>query len=123
MSMIGIIVMAGIIINDSIIKVDTIKQLHKSGMPVLDAIKLGGHRRLKPIVMTSLTTILALVPFYFGANLGVEIQRPLAIALTGGMLLGTFVSLFFIPLAYYYLERNKRLKRLKKFEKLAVQFL
>jgi len=109
MSMIGIVVMSGIIINDSIIKVDTINTLRKSGYSVLDSIKIGGHRRLKPILMTSLTTILALVPFYFGNNIGVEIQRPLAIALTGGMILGTYVSLFFIPLAYYYLSKiNKR---------------
>ena len=105
MAMIGIIVMAGIIINDSILKIDTINKLRQSGYSVMEAIRIGGHRRLKPILMTSLTTILALVPFFFGHNIGVEIQRPLAITLIGGMVLGTYVSLFFIPLLYYYLSK------------------
>jgi multidrug efflux pump subunit AcrB len=63
MSLIGIVVMSGIIINDSILKVDTINQLHRSGTPLMKDMVLGGKRRLKPILMTSLTTVLALLPF------------------------------------------------------------
>lgn len=110
MSMIGIVVMSGIIINDSILKVDTITQLRRSGMELRAAIYEGGARRLKPIIMTSLTTILAMVPFLFGTDIGSELQKPLALAVIGGMSLGTVVSLYFIPLAYWYLYRHEEVK-------------
>ncbi|MDZ7739598.1 MAG: efflux RND transporter permease subunit [Bacteroidales bacterium] len=107
MSMIGIIVMSGIIINDSILKIDTINQLRRSGMGLMEAIHEGGARRLKPIIMTSLTTILAMLPFLFGTDIGSELQKPLALTVIGGMALGTVVSLYFIPLAYWYLYRKQ----------------
>jgi len=107
MALIGIVVMCGIVINDSIIKVDTVNRLRKEGYSVIHAVLVAGVRRLKPILMTSLTTILSLLPFMLFTGLGNEIQRPLAIALTGGLGVGTFVSLFFIPLAYYYVNRRK----------------
>lgn len=100
MSAIGIIVMSGIIINDSIIKVDTINRLRSTGMGVEQAVYEAGYRRFNPIVMTSLTTILALVPLFFTSGLGVELQLPLAISVIGGMSLGTIVSLYFIPAFY-----------------------
>jgi multidrug efflux pump subunit AcrB len=108
MSMIGIVVMTGIIINDSILKIDTINGLVRSGRPVLEAIHIGGRRRLKPIIMTSATTILAMVPFLWGHDMGSRLQQPLAWAIIGGMTIGTFVSLYFVPLAYYYLNRKKK---------------
>lgn len=107
MSMIGIVVMSGIIINDSILKIDTIIQLQRQDYSLIRALLVAGQRRLKPILMTSLTTILALVPLLFSGGLGAELQAPLAIALIGGMLLGTLVSLYFIPLCYYYLAKLK----------------
>lgn len=108
MSLIGIIVMAGIIINDSILKIDTINRLRKDGMPLIKALIIGGQRRLKPILMTSLTTIMAMVPFLFISGLGSDLQKPLAVSVIGGMAIGTFVSLYFIPLFYYLLMRNKK---------------
>ena len=107
MSMIGIVVMSGIIINDSILKIDTINRLYRSGMELKEAIYTGGCRRLKPIIMTSLTTILAMIPFLFGTDIGSELQKPLALTVIGGMTLGTIVSLYFIPLAYWYLNRHR----------------
>lgn len=107
MSAIGIIVMTGIVINDSILKIDTINRLRsEEGMTILDAIHEGGKRRLRPIIMTSLTTILAVVPVLFGSDLGSELQKPLALAVAGGLLVGTIVSLYFIPLAYWFLYRT-----------------
>ena len=108
MSLIGIVVMSGIIINDSILKIDTINQLRNEGYSLLRAMAEAGHRRLKPILMTSLTTILALVPFLFTSGLGSDLQRPLALAVIGGMTLGTLVSLFLVPLGYYYLKRERK---------------
>ncbi len=105
---IGIIVMMGIIINDSILKIDTINRLMKRKIPIMDAIHQGGTRRLKPIIMTSATTILAMVPFLFGDDMGSRLQQPLAITVIGGMTIGTLVSLYFVPLCYYYLVRNKK---------------
>lgn len=102
-SMIGIVVMAGIVINDSILKVDTINRLLKSGETVRDAVHKAGQIRLRPIIMTSLTTIFALVPFLFGKGLGNEIQKPMALAIIGGMGLGTVVSLIFLPFFYKWL--------------------
>ncbi len=110
MSMIGIIVMSGIIINDSILKIDTINRLRQQGYGTLRAIYVGGQRRLKPILMTSLTTILALVPFFFISGMGSDLQRPLALSVIGGMIAGTLVSLFFIPLCYYYLDKVRMKK-------------
>ncbi len=107
MSAIGIIVMAGIIINDSILKIDTINKLSDAGNSLIRSIMEAGRRRLKPIIMTSLTTILTMVPFLFQKGMGAELQKPLALAIIGGMFVGTFVSLYFIPLAYYLLKRKR----------------
>ena len=111
MSMIGIVVMSGIIINDSILKIDTIIQLQKKGNGLIKSIVLAGKRRLKPILMTSLTTILALVPILFSSGLGAELQAPLAVALIGGMVLGTIVSLYLIPLCYFHFSKKKKYAR------------
>ena len=85
MSMIGIVVMSGIVINDSILKIDTIIRLQQQGFPLLEAIHEGGVRRLKPILMTSLTTIFALIPFLWGDDIGSQLQRPLAVAMISGL--------------------------------------
>lgn len=110
MSAIGIIVMTGIIINDSILKIDTINKLKDNGYSLVRAIFVAGRRRLKPIIMTSLTTILAMVPFLFQKGMGAELQKPLALAVIGGMMIGTLVSLFVIPLLYYLLRKRVNLK-------------
>ena len=106
MAIIGIVVMSGIIINDSILKLHTINQLRSEGLSVLEAIKEGGKLRLKPILMTSLTTILALLPFLFIEGMGAKLQKPLALVVIGGLILGTFISLYFIPLMYYIFSRK-----------------
>ena len=112
MSMIGMVVMCGIIINDSILKVDTINRLYRSVKnprkhSLLKAIIVAGHRRLKPIVMTSLTTVLAIVPFLHRGDMGSALQFPLSFAIIVGMIVGTMVSLFFVPLVYYLLYRKR----------------
>lgn len=106
MSAIGIIVTCGIIINDSILKLDAINELRKTGMPLLEAIHEAGRRRLRPIVMTSLTTIFAMVPLLFSFDMGSELQKPLSVAMIGAMVVGTLVSLFFIPLVYWFIYRK-----------------
>ncbi len=101
MAMIGIVVMSGIVVNDSILKIHTINMLRKKGHGTKEAIMLGGKMRLKSILMTALTTVLALLPFLFIGGLGSELQRPLSLVIIGGLTLGTFISLYLIPLVYY----------------------
>lgn len=108
MSMIGLVVMSGIIINDSILKVDTINRFRRSGYSLLRATMLAGHSRLKPIIMTSLTTILAILPFLHRGDMGSDMQFPLSLTLVVGMAIGTLVSVFFIPLVYYLIYRKKK---------------
>lgn len=114
MTMIGLIVMSGVIINDSILKVDTINNLRKSGMGLKEAIYTGGSRRLKPIIMVAMASLFSTLPMLFGSGLGNQLQRPMALALIGGMSVGTVVSLFFIPLAYWYIyRRNSEIAKTK----------
>jgi multidrug efflux pump subunit AcrB len=106
MTMIGLIVMSGVIINDSILKVDTINNLRREGMGLKDAIYTAGSRRLKPILMVAMASLVSTIPLLFSSGIGSELQRPMALALIGGMSLGTVVSLFFIPLAYWFIYRK-----------------
>lgn len=106
MSAIGIIVSCGVVVNDSILKLDSINELRREGMPLLDAIHTAGHRRLRAIIMTTLTTVFAMVPLLFTSDLGSEIQRPLSVAMIGTMMVGLVISLFVIPLIYWFIYRK-----------------
>ena len=108
MSMIGMVVMSGIVINDSILKVDTINRLRRSGHSLQRAVLEAGHSRLRPIVMTSATTILALVPFLWGSDMGSALQLPLSLTIIIGMTVGTLVSLFLVPLFYCMVYRKRQ---------------
>jgi multidrug efflux pump subunit AcrB len=107
MSAIGIVVTCGIIINDSILKVDIMNQLRKEGWELMEAIHEAGRRRLKAILMTSLTSIVCMAPLLFSGDMGSELEKPLAIATIGGMVIGTPVSLFVVPLVYWWIYRKK----------------
>jgi multidrug efflux pump subunit AcrB len=122
MSGIGIIVMSGIIINDSILKLDVMNRLHRTGTPLQKAVSTASRRRFIPILLTSLTTIFALVPAIFTGGMGAALQRPMAIAVIGGLSLGTMVSLYLLPLLYsgyfwlysFIKDNMKRIVRLNK---------
>ncbi len=103
-ALIGIIVMSGIVVNDAILKVDMMQRL-SANMTLDQAIHEAGARRLRPIVMTSLTTILALMPVLLSGGLGAELQRPLAWAVTGGLVAGTLASLYWVPLLFRTLRK------------------
>ncbi len=108
MSLIGLIVVCGIVINDSILKIDTINRLRKDGYGVQHSIMEAGHRRLKAIVMTSLTTILSVCPFLARGSMGDDLQFPISIVIIAGMTAGTLVSLFFVPVLYYEIYRKRK---------------
>ncbi len=104
MALIGIIMLGGIAVNDSIILVDAINQLKRDGLPLKDAIVEAGQRRIRPIIMTSLTTILALLPLTFGFGEGAALRQPMALAVIGGLVTSTLLTLVVIPCVYLKLD-------------------
>lgn len=111
-TLIGVIVLAGIAVNDSIVKVDFTNQLRRQGLPLRDAILQAGRVRLRPILMTTATTVLGLLPMAIGWGQGAELQRPLAIALIGGLFISTAVTLMVVPVVYALLEGGRSEDRL-----------
>ena len=107
MGIIGMVMLAGIAVNNSIILVDRIGQLKESGLSLVDAIAEAGQQRIRPILMTSLTTILALVPMALGIGEGSSLSAPMAIAVIGGLFTSTLLSLVVIPCVYYIFESAK----------------
>jgi HAE1 family hydrophobic/amphiphilic exporter-1 len=104
MAYIGIIMLAGIAVNDSIILVDAINKLKGEGVDSRDAILEAGRRRIRPIIMTSVTTILALLPLTFGFGESASLRSPMALAVIGGLVTSTVLTLFVIPCVYSVLD-------------------
>ncbi len=98
--LIGLVILSGIIVNNAIVLVDYIGQLQKQGMRKLEAITTAAQVRWRPILMTTITTVLGLLPMALDYNEGFEIRIPLALTLIGGLIFGTFLTLVFIPLVY-----------------------
>lgn len=105
---IGMIMLVGIAVNDSIILVDAINQLRRSGVPKSEAILQAGQMRIRPIIMTSLTTILALLPLTIGIGEGAALRAPMALAVIGGLISSTLLTLVVIPVVYALVDRRKR---------------
>ncbi|MEW6661835.1 MAG: efflux RND transporter permease subunit [Bacillota bacterium] len=101
---IGAILLAGIVVNNAIVLVDYINTLRKRGMSREEAIKIAGPTRLRPILMTALTTVLGLFPLALGLGEGAEAQAPMATAVIGGLVFSTFLTLVLIPVVYTLLE-------------------
>ena len=102
MSFIGIIMLVGIAVNDSIILVDAINQFRQQGLRLREAIAAAGQQRIRPIIMTSLTTILALVPLTIGFGESASLRSPMAWAVIGGLVTSTFLTLVVIPCVYLW---------------------
>lgn len=105
-SMIGMVVMIGIADNDAVVKLDAIRRFRAQGMPLREAIIAGGRQRLRAIAMTSLTTIVGVLPLVFGLGSGGELYQPLAAGIIGGSISATLVTFFLMPTAYYVTERR-----------------
>jgi HAE1 family hydrophobic/amphiphilic exporter-1 len=108
LSMIGALALLGIAVNDAIVKVDTIRRLRSAGLPGSEAILEASRLRLRPILMTSATTVLAMVPMAIGLGTGEQLQRPLAITIIGGLSLTTLLTLFATPALYQLAHRIGR---------------
>lgn len=104
---IGLIMLAGIVVNNAIVLVDLINQLRARGMERVAAIKEAAHLRLRPIMMTTLTTLLGLLPMAFGVGEGSEMRTPMAITVIGGLLTSTMLTLLVVPVMYSLLDRRK----------------
>ena len=104
MSLIGIVILVGIVVNDAIVKVDFINQMRAQGMALRAAILAAGRVRLRPIVMTTLTTVLGLTPMALGIGRGADLRAPLAVAVIGGLVSATALTLVVVPVAYDLLE-------------------
>ena len=107
MAYIGIIMLGGIAVNDAIILVDHVNQL-RAKLPIREAIVQGAQDRVRPILMTSATTILALFPMALGLGEGSQMRAPMAIAVIGGLVTSTLLTLIIIPVVYEFVERLRR---------------
>jgi multidrug efflux pump subunit AcrB len=110
-SFIGIIMMVGIVVSNAIILVDYINRLREEGEELRQAIVRAGRIRLRPIVMTTLTTICGLIPMALGIGEGAEANAPLAVAVIGGLTVSTFLTLVFVPTLYLIVERWRLQRR------------
>jgi HAE1 family hydrophobic/amphiphilic exporter-1 len=103
--MLGILLLTGIVVSNSILLVQMINLLRERGHGLYDAIREGGALRLRPILMTALSTLLALVPVSLGLGEGAELWQPLAIAVIGGLFGSTILTLFVVPVAYSIVDQ------------------
>ena len=107
-AMIGFVMLAGIIVNNGIVLVDYTNQLRESGMSKKDALIEAGITRMRPVLMTALTTILALSTMVFSTDMGSEMSKPMAIVTIGGLVYGTLLTLIVVPCIYDIFQREKK---------------
>ena len=105
-ALIGLIMLAGIVVNNAIVLIDAINQARERGLEKIEAIIEAGRVRLRPIMITSVSTVLGLLPMAIGVGEGAEIRRPMAITVIGGIVVATFLTLVVIPVVYAVLDRK-----------------
>ena len=119
MSMIGAIMLIGIVVKNGIVLIDYISLNRERGLSITKAVILGGKSRLRPVVMTTLTTILGMVPMAIGSGQGAEMWRPMGTAVIGGLTLSTILTLLFVPALYCifaYVGMRRQRRKFKKTE-------
>lgn len=107
MVLLGVIILIGIVVNNAIVLIDYVNQLRAEGYPKREALKLAGEVRMRPILMTMLSSVLGLVPMALGWGEGAEIRSPMAITVIGGLAFSTMLTLIFIPIMYEVLDRKR----------------
>ena len=113
-ALIGAIMLVGIVTKNGIVMVDYMNLLVERGTNLADAVILGGKSRLRPVLMTSFTTVLGMVPMALGIGEGSEIWRPMGIAVVGGLVVSTILTLFIVPALYAMMEGRKERKAQRK---------
>jgi hydrophobic/amphiphilic exporter-1 (mainly G- bacteria), HAE1 family len=109
--MIGVVMLGGIVVDNAIVLIEAVKQLREQGLSRREALIRGGERRLRPILMTTATTALGLLPMALGLGDGAELRQPLAITVIGGLLVSTLLTLVVIPVMYLLVDRSPQLVR------------
>jgi hydrophobic/amphiphilic exporter-1 (mainly G- bacteria), HAE1 family len=113
MSLIGGIILGGIVVNDAIVKVDFINRARRRGMPLREAVLAAGRARLRPILMTTATTLFGILPMALGLGRGADLRAPLAVTVFGGLLSATLLTLIVVPVAYSLVaEGGQRIRRI-----------
>jgi multidrug efflux pump subunit AcrB len=107
MSLMGLVMMVGIVVSNSILIVEFARHLHHEGKPLKEAVSTAARLRLRPILMTSLATLLGLIPMALGTEAGSEQYAPLARAIIGGLLVSVVVTVYLVPAAYFIVHRDK----------------
>lgn len=113
-ALLGFLVLSGVVVNNGIVLVDYVNQLVEGGMEVKEALVLGGKTRLRPILMTAMTTILAMLTMALGIGDGTEMVQPMAIVSIGGLLYATIMTLYFVPVMYDLMHGKGREKKVKR---------
>ncbi|HMA54581.1 MAG TPA: efflux RND transporter permease subunit, partial [Acidobacteriota bacterium] len=106
-SVIGLVVLVGIVVDNATVKIDYTNQLRRGGMPLREAVEEGSHVRLRPILMSTGSTLVGLIPMALALERGAELMQPLAIVVIGGLTFSTFMTLILIPVIYEWVERRK----------------
>jgi len=114
MAFVGMVLLVGIVVNNAIVLIDYINMLRRRGESVRDAILNAGQRRLRPVLMTTLTTVFGLSPLAFIPTEGSEMWAPMGVAVIGGLLFSTVVTLIFVPVVYSGFERAAERRRLRR---------
>jgi multidrug efflux pump subunit AcrB len=106
MSLMGVVMMVGIVVSNSILIVEFARHLHREGKPLKEAVSVASRLRLRPVLMTSLATLLGLIPMSLGIEAGSEQYAPLARAIIGGLLVSVVVTVYLVPAAYLIVHRK-----------------
>lgn len=111
MSFMGVVMLVGIVVNNAIVLLDYTHLLQKRGLPLDEAVAQAGRDRLRPVLMTTLTTIFGMLPMAVSKQVGAEAWNPLGITMLGGLSVSTFISLIIVPSVYYLFERRRIRKK------------
>jgi HAE1 family hydrophobic/amphiphilic exporter-1 len=115
---IGVLILVGVVTKNGIVYIDYVNQLRRNkGMKLEEAAKYGGQIRMRPIIMTALTTMFGLIPLALKLGEGAELWSPLGRAVIGGLFVSTFLTLIFIPVVYVSFELSAEKRRLKRAQK------
>jgi HAE1 family hydrophobic/amphiphilic exporter-1 len=112
-SIIGMVVLVGLVVDNAIVKIDYTNQLRKAGAGLREAVAESSQVRLRPILMSTLSTLFGLIPMALGLEEGAELMQPLAIVVIGGLTVSTFLTLLLIPVLYEAVEERKERKLLR----------
>jgi hydrophobic/amphiphilic exporter-1 (mainly G- bacteria), HAE1 family len=110
MTFLGLIMLVGIVVNNAIVLVDYTNILRARGIELFEAVKTGGKNRLRPVLMTTITTLFGLMPMAFSRGEGSESWSPMGVALIGGLAVSTLITLIFVPVLYTIFEQKFKRK-------------